>query len=201
MRSTRFKLKSPDVSSGGEWCGACTVESSCRWMGGRLYCKVPCPEEGPVQWGSMSIARVGNHIWWAPYNEVQWIMGNCHVGPPIWTDKQDWKHYLPATSVAGGNNTMFNTENIQLKAITIRSHVWNERLPCNIFIYNYTKGGFERLNTNQYKYNGQLILNNLMTCEVCFCWHWYEKQVNSAKGLFKSSETTLEKKQNNQGHR
>ena len=54
--------------------------------GGGLYSKVPCPEEGPVQRGSMSIAGwgvgEGNHVWWAPYSEVQWIMGNCHMGPP-----------------------------------------------------------------------------------------------------------------------
>ena len=39
------------------------------------------------------------------YSEVQYIMGNGHMETPLllWTDRRLWKHYLPATSFAGGN--------------------------------------------------------------------------------------------------
>ena len=30
-------------------------------------------------------------------------MGNGHTGSPLWTDRHMWKHFLPVTSLAGGN--------------------------------------------------------------------------------------------------
>ena len=41
------------------------------------------------------------------YCEVQCIMNNDHMVPPLTrqTDAQDWKHYLPGTSLAGSNRT------------------------------------------------------------------------------------------------
>ena len=40
------------------------------------------------------------------YSEVQCIMGDGHVGPLIdgMTDRHNWKHYLPATSLAASNS-------------------------------------------------------------------------------------------------
>ena len=38
------------------------------------------------------------------YSEDQCIMGNDDIGTPLWTGRHKWKHYLPATSIAGGNN-------------------------------------------------------------------------------------------------
>ena len=43
------------------------------------------------------------------YGEIECIIGNGHMGTPSWwtnilTDTHDWKHYLPATSLAGGKN-------------------------------------------------------------------------------------------------
>ena len=35
---------------------------------------------------------------WALYSEAQCIMGNGHMGPPLWTDRQVLKHYLPVKS-------------------------------------------------------------------------------------------------------
>ena len=43
------------------------------------------------------------------YGQVQCIMGYGHMGPPspMWTDRltdtHNLKHYIPATSLAGGN--------------------------------------------------------------------------------------------------
>ena len=39
------------------------------------------------------------------YGDVQCSKGNGHMGAPHlrWTDRHDWKHYLPATYLAGGN--------------------------------------------------------------------------------------------------
>ena len=38
------------------------------------------------------------------YSKVQRIMGNGHMWAPQQNDRHDWKHYLPATSLADGNN-------------------------------------------------------------------------------------------------
>ena len=50
-------------------------------------------------------------VWKCPggslYLEVQYIMDNGHTGPPAPVDRQiwhDWKHCLPATSLAGGEH-------------------------------------------------------------------------------------------------
>ena len=67
----------------------------------------------------MRIARFGHHTCFSfsghhqmslrgrgLYSEVQCMMGYGHMGTPspLWTDRNLWKHYLPATSLAGGNN-------------------------------------------------------------------------------------------------
>ena len=53
--------------------------------------------------GSMS-GVPGGGGWDTLYSEVQCIMNNGHMGPsPLWTYRRLWKHYLPATSFAGGN--------------------------------------------------------------------------------------------------
>ena len=77
----------------------------------------------PVQWGpsktSLNISegsmysKVPSHVWGSmggsPYGEVQCIAGNGHMwSPPSkpvdrMTDWHDWKYYLLATSLAGGN--------------------------------------------------------------------------------------------------
>ena len=55
---------------------------------GGLYSEVPCLGGGVhVQWGPM------------PRGEELGLWGPCSM-----TDNHDWKHYLPATSLAGGNN-------------------------------------------------------------------------------------------------
>ena len=42
------------------------------------------------------------------YTEVQCIMDNGNMGTPTnrMMYKHDWKHYLPATSLVGGNNRL-----------------------------------------------------------------------------------------------
>ena len=48
-------------------------------------------------------------VWWSDvrggglYSEVQFIMGNGHMGLPLWTDRHEWKHYLLAILLADGN--------------------------------------------------------------------------------------------------
>ena len=50
--------------------------------------------------GLMSVEGGGGIL----YSEVQYIMGNGYMGGPnpLWTYRHKWKHYLPATSLAGG---------------------------------------------------------------------------------------------------
>ena len=44
----------------------------------------------------------------APVAIQYWIKNGWDQGPvgmdPLWTDIHDWKHFLPATSLEGGNN-------------------------------------------------------------------------------------------------
>ena len=96
--------------------GLCTVMSYVQCLGLRRF---------PVQWGSMSRLDQGQGQW-SLDSEVQcpegtgtraewwsctvrsnasWVMA---TPPPVgrMADKHDWKHYLPATSLAGGNDRM-----------------------------------------------------------------------------------------------
>ena len=58
----------------------------------------------------------------APYSKVQCIMGNGHMGTPLWTDWLTywhiWKHYLPTTLLTGSkikqNQQLDNTQNFTL---------------------------------------------------------------------------------------
>ena len=76
------------------------------------------PAWGGVSWSQQVWTGLQ---WWKPagripapclgrgvlYSEVQCIMGNGHMGhpPPCGqTGTHQWKHYLPTTSLAGGNN-------------------------------------------------------------------------------------------------
>ena len=56
--------------------------------------------------------KVGTHV--PCLGGVQCIMGNGHKVPlpSVWTDRQLWKHYLPATWFAGGNK--YTRENLTL---------------------------------------------------------------------------------------
>ena len=69
---------------------------------------VLCPEEGIPYlmsrggWGFSSLMSSGRGDG-RLCSEVQCIMGNGHMGTTMWTDRHDWKHHLPATSLAGGN--------------------------------------------------------------------------------------------------
>ena len=85
----------PDVTT----LGPCKVRSHV-WGGG------PCAVGSHVPGGPCA---VGSHVW---RGAVQW--GPMHHGTPPqpqphkqndWlTDRHDWKHYLPTTSLAGGKN-------------------------------------------------------------------------------------------------
>ena len=51
----------------------------------------------------MSLAGGGRGRAWTEVN-ASCIMGNGHMVTPMWTDRHEWKYYLPETSLAGGNN-------------------------------------------------------------------------------------------------
>ena len=75
----------------------------------------------PVQWGHMSRGGLGpggpcplrsyvhrragaggwGPVQWGPMHHRYWSHG---TPSPLWTDRHDWKHYLPATSLMGCNN-------------------------------------------------------------------------------------------------
>ena len=46
--------------------------------------------------------------WWYPHHLwlIHCIMADGHMGP-LCPDRHDWKHYFPATSLAGGNLTSY----------------------------------------------------------------------------------------------
>ena len=46
------------------------------------------------------------HVWGVV--EIQYIMGNVHMGTSLRTDKHNWKQYLPTTSLAVVINVMNN---------------------------------------------------------------------------------------------
>ena len=86
-------------------------------------------------WGSGSdIGGQGQGLG-ALYNEVQYIMGNGHMGTPSrgqndsLMDRHDCKHYLhylPATSLAGGKNNKaveFFTNSLQYKNTNIANPI------------------------------------------------------------------------------
>ena len=67
---------------------------------------VPCP--GGVQGVGLEGYFHGGLELVSLYTEVQCIMCYGHMGTPPMdrhTDKHNWKHYLPVTSLAGGNKT------------------------------------------------------------------------------------------------
>ena len=69
--------------------------------GGSLYSEVQVEQV----WACLGCRA--RRVHWGPmWGEVQCIMGNGHMGPPvnIQTHIHDWKHNLPATSLADGKN-------------------------------------------------------------------------------------------------
>ena len=66
--------------------GPCAVRSQPR---GSLYSEVPCPERG-----GGGVLRLEMSL----FGGMQCIMGNSHMGP-TWTDRHDWKHYCPPTTL------------------------------------------------------------------------------------------------------
>ena len=105
---------------------------------------------GPVQWDPM------HHGWWS------------HGDPPLWTDRHDWKHYLPATSLAGGN--MSNAKQNEMKKMTVLQSVhWYQLMK----VYHASKFHF--------MFSGQMYINLV-------CWGfnslfhrneaiWYSSQI------------------------
>ena len=101
MYNTHLRLP-PDVNTSGgglKWTSlnrSLVMTTRCHWQG-----------DGVVG-GPMS----GREL----YSEVQCIIGNGHMGPPIHrlTNRHDWKHYLPAPSLAGGKNQAWDEQNRRL---------------------------------------------------------------------------------------
>ena len=109
-------------------CTDCTSSTASRYqLGGGGSCTVRSCEHvwTGIQWWSPDVigrgtgaggessrlmsgegSRVrGRARGWALYSEVQWIWVMVIWHPlPTWTDRHIWKHYLPATLLAGGNN-------------------------------------------------------------------------------------------------
>ena len=90
-------LKFEQVSSGSKgirtWGVPCLISRVWGWGQSRVLCL--CPQRGGGR------AGVGGGL----YNEVQCIMGEGHIQTPCEkTKRHEWKHYLSATLLAGGNN-------------------------------------------------------------------------------------------------
>ena len=94
---------------------------SWRWVGAGAWRKIPvqwCPMSWGWGEGGRGPCTMRSHIRGYLYSEVhvdgslygeaQCIVGNSNIGPPLvdtMTDSHDdWKHYLPVTSLTGGNN-------------------------------------------------------------------------------------------------
>ena len=108
----------PDVTSRGPWSGQ--VPMSGRRAG-------PGPGES---------CTVRSH---AP-----WIMVTWGPPPPQWTDRHDWKHYLPATSLAGDNEDNFPfLQGIQNGVWTIRRILTAMSLMTEKF-WKFYKNAFQK---------------------------------------------------------
>ena len=96
-------------------CFNCHHQISLLWSSGVL--KWTCLNRSPGDDHQMLLAGghgQGSQVWcpgegWHLWDPVQWgqyIKGNDHRGTPhpSWTDRHEWKHYLPATSLADGKN-------------------------------------------------------------------------------------------------
>ena len=94
---TSLQWLPPDVTSRGPWCqeGA--------WLGSGEVPRFDIWGDGWSQrkFSGLIFGRRGL------YSEVQCIMGNDHIMTPVnrQTKRHKWKHYLPATSLAGGNES------------------------------------------------------------------------------------------------
>ena len=72
-----------------------SLDLTVRWLG--------------LQWRPSVVSRWGGGGGWGPYtlrSNASWVMV---MDTPLWTYRHEWIHYLPATSLAVGNNVCKKT--------------------------------------------------------------------------------------------
>ena len=94
-----------------------------------------------MSWGDQGLGSPMPNVWegwawdWGPStvrSKASWVMVTCG---PLWieilTDTHNWKHYLPATSLTGGNNFRRNSQRLRMPGwgifkmnISTRSSLW-----------------------------------------------------------------------------
>ena len=113
---------------------------------------------------------------WALYIDVQCIMSNGHMGLCKQTDRHEWKHCLPATSLAGGKNN-WTTENLS------NCFDWT----CHNLNRNYTKYCkpiWTRLLWEKYGQQSTLNQETKTSFHGAFTCGWFSLMISRKLQLF-----------------